>query len=81
MKNKQDRKKSKEISAPEFDKRFEQGKDIEGFLDFKKATVVRRVNIDFPAWMVERLDKEAEKLNISRQAVVKMWINDRLLHR
>lgn len=48
------------------------------FLDFEKATVVRRVNVDFPAWMIERLDQEAAKLNVSRQAVIKMWISDRL---
>ena len=69
----------KKISAKEFDHRFEKGDDLEDFLDFAKAVVVRRVNIDFPDWMVRRLDREAEKLNISRQAVVKMWIHDRLM--
>ena len=66
------------LSAQEFDARFERGEDITPFLDFKKATVIRRVNVDFPAWMVERLDQEALKLNVSRQAVIKMWIHDRL---
>jgi hypothetical protein len=66
------------ISAAEFDRRFERGEDISDYLDFDKATVVKRVNVDFPAWMVARLDREALKLNISRQAVIKMWIHDRL---
>ncbi|MFH1724704.1 MAG: hypothetical protein ABII00_08785 [Elusimicrobiota bacterium] len=47
-------------------------------LDFKKATVVKSVDVDFPAWMVDLLDKEAVKLNVSRQAVIKMWILDSL---
>jgi hypothetical protein len=68
----------KEISAREFDKLFDQGKDISMHLDFDKATVVKRVNVDFPAWMVKGLDREAVKLNISRQAVIKMWIHERL---
>ena len=66
------------ISAKEFDKLFEQGKDISTHLDFAKATVVKRVNVDFPAWMVKGLDREAVKLNISRQAVIKMWVHEHL---
>mgnify|MGYP001581098242 CR=1 FL=1 len=69
---------SKKISAEEFDKRFDAGKDISRYLDFKKATAVKRVNVDFPVWMIERLDREALRLNISRQAIIKSWINDRL---
>ena len=66
------------ITAAEFDSRFERGEDIFPYLDFKKAVFVKRVNVDFPAWMVERLDREALRLNISRQAVIKTWIQDRL---
>lgn len=73
------RKRSKQITAKEFDAKFERGEDISDYLDFKKATVVRRVNLDFPDWMVRRLDEEARKLNISRQAVVKTWIYERLV--
>ncbi len=67
------------ITAGEFDRKFERGEDLTGFLDFKKATVVKRVNVDFPVWMIERLDNEALKLNVSRQAVIKMWIHERLV--
>lgn len=72
------RKKVKVITAAEFDKMFDSGKDITDYLDFDKVTVVKRVNVDFPSWVIDRLDREAKKLNISRQAVIKMWINDRI---
>lgn len=68
----------KKISAAVFDERFESGEDITGFLDLKKATVVQRVNVDFPSWMVDLLDQEAIKLNVSRQAIIKMWVRERL---
>lgn len=73
------RKSKKEITAKEFDAKFERGEDISPYLDFDKAVVVKRVNVDFPSWMIESLDKEASKLNVSRQAVIKMWINDRIV--
>ncbi|MBI4062997.1 MAG: CopG family transcriptional regulator [Elusimicrobia bacterium] len=66
------------MSSEDFDAKFERGEDIFKYMDFEKATVVKRVNVDFPAWMVKLLDQEALKLNISRQAVIKMWIHDRL---
>ena len=68
----------KVISAEEFDAKFDRGEDIAPYLDFDKAIVVKRVNVDFPAWMISRLDKEASKLNVSRQAIIKMWIHARL---
>jgi hypothetical protein len=71
----------RKIAAEEFDAKFERGEDILSYLDFKKAIVVRRVNVDFPSWMIELLDKEALKLNVSRQAIIKMWIHDRLAGR
>ncbi len=71
-------KRKKIIRADEFDALFDAGKDITPYLDLNTATVVRRVNVDFPQWMLDRLDQEAVKLNVSRQAVIKMWINDRL---
>ena len=73
------KKKVKPISAEEFDRKFDEGEDIMPYLDFKKAVFVNRVNVDFPAWMINRLDREATKLNVSRQAIIKMWIHDRLM--
>ena len=72
------KRKIKVITAAEFDAKFDRGEDIMPYLDFSKATVVRRVNVDLPDWMIQSLDKEAVKLNISRQAVIKTWLNDRL---
>jgi hypothetical protein len=72
------RPKNKSIVAAEFDRKFEVGEDITPYLDLKRATVVQRVNVDFPCWMVDMLDREALKLNVSRQAIIKMWIRERL---
>ena len=69
----------KSILAEEFDRRFDNNEDISDYVDFDKAVVVNRVNVDFPAWMIKRLDREATKLNVSRQAIIKMWIHDRLV--
>lgn len=69
---------SNKITAEEFDRKFEEGEDIFDYLDFDQATVLKWINVDFPAWLVRLLDTEAHKLNISRQAVIKVWIHDRL---
>ena len=71
-------KKPKRITAEEFDAMFDRGEDITPYVDFAHAVVVHRVNVDFPAWMIKRLDQEAVKLNVSRQAVIKMWLADRM---
>lgn len=73
-------KRVKPITVEEFDRKAEAGEDLTPWLDLKNAVFVQihRVNVDFPKWMVDRLDKEALKLNISRQAVIKMWISERL---
>lgn len=72
---------SKQISSEEFDRIFDEGEeDILQYLDLENAvlmqgdTVVKRVNVDFPQWMVDELDKEADRLSINRQAVIKTWI-------
>lgn len=61
---------------------FDNGEDISAYSDLSKARrpnlEARRVNVDFPAWMVERLDKEARHLGVTRQSVIKMWIAERL---
>ena len=72
------KKAKKTITGAEFDAMFDRGEDITPYVDFAKAVVVHRVNVDFPVWMIKRLDQEALKLNISRQAVIKMWLSDRM---
>ena len=78
MKTMSKTKKTKRISAAALDRKFDRGEDITAYLDLKNATVVQRVNVDFPSWMVEMLDQEATKINVSRQAIIKMWIRERL---
>ena len=72
------------MKAKEFDKKFDDGEDITQYLDLSKARRIeeehRRVNVDFPNWIVHSLDKEARKLGVSRQAIIKLWIADRLKH-
>ena len=70
------------MKATEFDSDFESGKDVTGNLDLTKARRInqeaRRVNVDFPNWMVEALDKEARRLGVARQSVIKIWLAERL---
>ncbi len=70
------------MKASEFDKKFEAGKDISKMLDLKKARrpgfEQKRVNVDFPVWMVRSLDKEAQRLGVSRQSLIKLWLADKL---
>lgn len=70
------------MKAQEFDEKFESGEDLTDNLDFSKARRVnqesKRVNIDFPTWVVEGLDKQAKRLGITRQALVKVWIAEKL---
>ena len=73
---------SKMISAEEFEKKFDDGEDISEYLDWSRARrpglEAKRVNVDFPAWMVKRLDQHAQKRGVTRQALIKMWLADRL---
>jgi hypothetical protein len=70
------------MKAEEFDRKFDAGADVSGALDLSKATRAgreqRRVNVEFPEWMVRRLDKEASRLGVTRQAIIKMWLSERL---
>ncbi|NTW57288.1 MAG: CopG family transcriptional regulator [Chlorobiaceae bacterium] len=70
------------MKAKKFDKAFDDGEDISAFLDFGKAKRVkqqiRRVNVDFPEWMIESLDREAARIGVSRQSVIKVWLAERL---
>ena len=70
------------ISAEELDERFDRGEDISEYLDWDSARrpglEQRRVNVDFPVWMIESLDLEARRVGVTRQSVVKMWISERI---
>ena len=70
------------MKAKEFDKRFDEGRDISKHLDVSKARrpkqEQKRVNVDFPLWMIQLLDKEARRLGVPRQSIIKVWIAERL---
>ena len=70
------------MKADEFDRKFADGEDITGELDVASARrplrEQRRVNVDFPSWMVESLDREARRLGVTRQSIIKVWIAERL---
>ncbi|MEA2050198.1 MAG: CopG family transcriptional regulator [Campylobacterota bacterium] len=71
------------MKALEIDKKFGDNKeDILEYFDTSKIRMIneepKRINIDFPSWMVKSLDKEAKHIGVSRQAVIKMWIAQRL---
>ena len=70
------------MKAKELDKKFDAGGDISKYLDLSHARRTneepRRVNVDFPAWMIHSLDKEACRLGVTRQSIIKVWISERL---
>jgi hypothetical protein len=68
----------KPISVEEFDRMFDDGEDITPYLDLSSIRYpgleMRRVNVDFPGWVVEALDREAARVGVPRQSIIKMWI-------
>jgi hypothetical protein len=70
------------MKAEEFDRKFDAGEDITSDLDIdglrRPALEQRRVNVDFPSWMIESLDREARRLGVTRQSIIKVWIAERL---
>ena len=70
------------MKAKEFDKKFDEGGNITQHLDVSKARrpeqEQKRVNVDFPIWMIHLLDKEAKRLGVPRQSIIKVWVAERL---
>ncbi len=70
------------MKAKDLDEKFDSGEDITKFLDISKAKRhgqdQKRVNVDFPVWMIHSLDKEAKRLGVPRQSIIKIWIAERL---
>ncbi|MCI0469994.1 MAG: BrnA antitoxin family protein [Nitrospirae bacterium] len=70
------------MRAKEIDKKFDEGEDISKHLDLSKARRLerehKRVNVDFPLWMIQLLDKEARRLGVPRQSIIKVWVAERL---
>lgn len=70
------------MKAKKFEQQFDEGVDITAALDLSKAKRVlqdqKRVNVDLPTWMIDSLDREASKLGVTRQSVIKVWLAERL---
>ena len=66
------------MKATKFDEEFDNGESVIDYLDLKNIRKpnleLKRINIDIPLWIVESLDKEAKRIGISRQAIIKMWL-------
>ncbi len=70
------------MKAKDFDKKFDEGQNVTSYLNLSKAKKPaqeqKRVNVDFPQWMVHSLDKEAKRLGVPRQSIIKVWVAERL---
>ena len=85
----------KKISAEEFDRKFDNGEDILPYIDLsskmtleefeKEILTIKKVNVDLPSWAIASLDKEAKRMGVTRQSIIKMWLIQKLddiaLHR
>jgi hypothetical protein len=70
------------MKAKDIEKKFDKGEDITEYLDISNARrpeqEQKRVNVDFPLWMIQQLDKEAKRLGVPRQSIIKVWVAERL---
>ena len=70
------------MKAKKFDSDFDAGKNVTSSLDISKARrplqEQKRVNVDFPTWMISSLDREASRLGVTRQSIIKVWLAERL---
>ncbi len=84
------RKKAEKITDEEFDNLFDKKEDITEYLDtdnsmsldeFESEYKIKRVNVDFPLYIVDMLDKEAKKIGVTRQSLIKMWISEKVFEK
>jgi len=70
------------MTAKEFDARFDAGDDISEYIDAstirRPGLEARRVNVDFPEWIIQNLDTESKMIGVSRQSLIKLWVAERL---
>ncbi|MEM9272382.1 MAG: CopG family antitoxin [Cyanobacteria bacterium P01_F01_bin.143] len=73
---------NKVIRAEEFDKKFDDGEDISEYIDFDSLrppnAEQKPISIELPLWIVKGLDKEAQRLGVTRQSVIKTWLAEKL---
>jgi hypothetical protein len=72
----------KNMKTKDFDEKFDRGESVEEVLDYSTARrpglEQKRVNVDIPVWMIESLDREAKRIGVTRQSIIKMWLAERL---
>ncbi len=70
------------MKAEELDQLFDEGEDLLPYLDLSSAkrvgTQPKKINVDFPEWIINALDIEAKKIGVTRQSIIKVWISERL---
>ena len=70
------------MKARDFDRAFDEGQSVSDAVDWSQArrpnTEIKRVNVDFPAWVVQGLDRQAQRLGVTRQSLIKLWIAEKL---
>lgn len=70
------------MKISKLDEKFDAGEDVTDLLDLSRArrpgVEAKRVNVDFPIWMVQRLDQEARRLGVTRQSLIKLWLAEKL---
>jgi hypothetical protein len=70
------------MTAQEFERKFDEGEDITPYID--KASIrrpgleARRVNVDFPEWIIDKLDLQSKLIGVSRQSLIKLWVSERI---
>lgn len=76
------RKKKAKLTARQIDAMHDAGVDMTDFVDWSSVApaglTIQRVNVDFPKWMIALMDREAERLGVTRQSIIKVWIAERL---
>ena len=75
-------KKQSTITAQEFERRFDEGEDITPYIDestiHRPGLEARRVNVDFPEWIIQKLDLQSKLVGVSRQSLIKLWVSERI---
>jgi hypothetical protein len=75
-------KKHSTMTAQEFERRFDEGEDITPYIDDssirRPGLEARRVNVDFPEWIIQKLDFQAKMIGVSRQSLIKLWVSERV---
>ena len=71
------------MKSKDFDEKFDKNKaDIIDNLDLstlrRPNQQQKRVNVDFPVWVIDSLDKEANRVGVTRQSIIKLWLVEKL---